>query len=764
MAKWKKTILTEKDSQVQALCKALDIPYGGRFKPAFSEEKSIALVPLSGHVLTGLMPSEYKDQNYSGWEEDNIYVFPPKMLLKPSREDILDTAVSILKDSEEIILATDFDNEGAALAMNVIEYAGVEDKVSFMMEMGSTHPEALKKSFNTVTNIPFKNMAASGKSRGFIDWAEGMSLSRALSYYLGNKHAVKISFGGVLTPLIYMIVSRQIAFEKHEVSYYWIITGVASFEGKEFKISVKNFKTEMDKKGVEKQVWSEKFDSEAEALELIEKIKDKELSVKKITRKEISTQPPRLYELSELQQDMSSKFKVKPDKAMEMAQKNYDFPVSIQAYPRTDTPYLKEVEYNDVPIILKKLKEEDVIDKSIIDNILSKDIIKRVVTFKPDGSIAKDGTFSDKLVVAHGGIVPTIDGEYKSWLNKLDKLNKEMFYLISKRYVSNFMEDYKYISISAETEVVEDKYKVLFSEKVPKQAGWKAIYEKDIESKIEEYQEQIPETLKNGSLIKINVLNSQKKETKPKPLFTMKTLLAGMKNVSSLFPDNEEIKKYLGENGIGTNATRSSIIAKVMDSDKNNGEAPIYEDAKGNIKATEKAKKIVSFMPSKLISPIKRAMLSKDLKEVELGNMTEEEILNKYREQVKENIELIKKIYEEKGPIASPAPRFEELGECPICKEGQLIEKKKVYHCSKAKFVKTEDGGIKNEGCTYMIRKHSLERFGKNNISKTEVKKLLKDKEVQVSLKSKKTGAAYNASMVIDDKWGVSIDFSKKKD
>lgn len=760
MAKWKKTVLTEKDSQVKALCEALDIKYVGRFKPAFDEAKGIALVPLSGHVLTGLQPSEYGEQ-YNGWAEENIYVFPEEMKLKPNREDILNTAVSYLQESDEIILATDFDNEGAALAMNVIKYAGVEDKVSFMMEMGSTHPEALKKSFVTKTDIPFKEMAQAGRARSFIDWAEGMTLSRALSYYLGNRHQTKLAFGGVLTPLVYIIVSRELAFKNHEVSYYWTITGVAEIEGQEFRIFAKNLKKELDKKGVEKEVWSEKFDSELEANEFIQKLQGKDINIKKMTRKEISTPPPLLYELSELQQDMSSKYRVKPDKAMELAQKNYDFPVSIQGYPRTDTPYLKEIEYADVPEILAKLGNQNVIDKTIIDDILSKDIPKRV-GLKKNGKVVKKGTFLDEEVTAHGAIVPTKDGNYSDWLSKLDNLNNKMFLLISKRYVANFMEDYVYVSVNGETEVIEGKYKFTFSEKIPKQAGWKKIYEDNIEDKIGEYKPLIPESIKNGSEIKINILNSEKKETKPKPLFVMDTLLAAMKNVASLFPENEEIKKHLGENGIGTNATRSSIIAKVMDPDKNQGEALIIEDSKGKIVSSDKAKRMISVMPKELISPIKRALLSKELKRVERGELNEVEILNKYRELLKKNVEVIKGIFEEKGAIAATISEKEDLGPCPICSKS-VIEKKKVYHCSGAQFEKKEDGSIVNKGCTYMIRKNSLDRFGKKNIPKTEIIKFLKKKELIVTLVSK-AGKNYNAAMVVDEKWGVSIDFNRKKD
>jgi DNA topoisomerase-3 len=740
--------LTEKDSQVQALSVVTDAIYEGKWKPAYNEKEKIALVPLQGHVLVGLEPKEY-DEKFGKFGEDSIYIFPEEYKLKPSERaaNILNTAVKHLKKAKKIIIATDFDNEGAAIAMNVIKYAGVEDRVERMLEMGSTHPIELKKSIDNPIDIPYEKMALAGSTRSFIDWVEGMSFSRALTYYLGGKGKVKLNFGGVKTPLVYIVVQRQLAYENHEITYYWTVTGYIKY--KEDLIPVKMKVKKLNEKN--KLTWVEKFDSESEAKEYISKIKNKELEIETIQRKDSSESPPKLYELAGLQADMSKSFKSKPIKTMEFAQKLYDFPVSIQTYPRTDVPYLKSAEYEDVEPILKKLKKLDFIDSSIIDSILSKKIPKRSTTF------------NDKAVVAHGAIIPTLKGEVEKWIPKLDKLELEVFKFVSKRYISNFMENYEYISITGNTKPI-DNIALFFSEHIPKKSGWKKIYEKDIEDKINDYETIIPEDLSKGDIVSFEKESLSKKETKPKPLFTMDTLLKAMEKVANLYPDNEDIKKYLGENGIGTNATRATIIDHLMDPKKNKGEPWLIEE-KNKIKATEKAINFITIMPTKIISPVKRALLSKKLKEIETGELEYEDLINEYRKEVKENIALIKSIYEEKGAIAVSESENISLGICPKCKKGNIIEKNKVYLCDEADYSKEVINGKEkwiNNGCTYTIFKSGLSKFGKAKITPKEVSDLLNKGKVRVSLKSMKTGKAYSKDIKVNLTYGIEVDFNSK--
>ena len=747
--KYKRVYLTEKDSQVEALSIVENAKRKGLV--AYNDEKKIAIVPLQGHVLINEDVKKYAEE-FDRFEESSLKKFPDRLKLRvnPRLKTKYKTAIEHLKDAEEIVIATDFDEEGAAIGLNMIKAAGAEHRIAFMLEMGSTHPVELRKYIDNPTNIPYKNLAESARARAWIDFVEGMYFSRALSMYLGNNYQVKLNYGGVKAPLTYIVVERDLAYENHKISYFWTISGIAIYNGQEFKVDIKYKKEEkiIDKKTKKERIkttWETKFDSENEAKEALRVLENKDLKVNIFNETTEFSGPPKLYDLGGIQAEMSNKFRVKPAVSLEMAQKNYDSPVSIQAYPRTEVPYLKEAEYEDVPKILQKLKAVNIVDSKIIDQILSDKIPKR------------SSTFNDKEVVAHGAIVPTLSGDYNKWLSKLDKLNIEMFKLVAKRYIANFMPDYKYLRIAGETEVINDQYKVTFSENIPLDNGWKDIYG---ETPVEKAKKrEIPE-IKKGESIRLKTLTNTKGETKPKPPFSMAGLLSAMEKVANLFPDNEEIKKHLKESGIGTPATRSKIIEEVMDFDKNGGEPWLIEKS-NKIRSTEKARDYISVMPIELVSPIKRALLSKKLKMISKGELTYEKLISEYRNEIEKNIELIKKIAKENGPIKGAAKTVESLGKCPKC-GGDIIEKKKVYLCSNAKYKKEGDKFI-NEGCDYTIFKSALDRFGKRNLLKSEVMKLLKNGSTEVTLTAKGSGKKYSAVIVTDLKYGISVDFNAKR-
>ena len=741
--KYKRVYLTEKNNQVIAIAPVENATMSGI--SAYNHDKKIAIVPLQGHVLINESAAKYAEE-FNRFEETSLDKFPKRLRLipNPNLSAKYKNAIEHLKEAEEIVIATDFDNEGAAIALNIIEKAGAKDRVVFMLEMGSTHPDELRHAIDNPTNIPYENMAEAGRMRAWIDFLEGMYLSRALSIYLGNNYAVKLNYGGVKAPLTYIVVERDFALENHKKVYFWVIKGFAEINGKRFPIQLKNLVEEVDKKGNIKKVWSEKFETEKQAREVCKDLIDKDIEVSTFKKSIKKSVPPKLFELTGLQAEMG----MLPLESMAVAQKNYDNPVSIQSYPRTETPYLKSAEYSDVKSILKRLKDHNIIDSNIIDNILSGSIPKR------------NSTFNDSEVTAHGAIIPTKSGDYKKWLDSLPSDNTKMFKIISKRYVANFMKDYAYSNISGESVIINDNIKIVFSENIPIEAGWKAIYDNKISETISNYKPIIPE-IKKGDFINIVSLSENKSETKPKPPFTIDSLLLAMKNISSLFPDNPEIKKYLGESGIGTSATRSKIIDEVMNVEKNGGEPWIVQVAK-KIKSTDKAKNFVRSLPPELVSPIKRALLNKKLKDIERGVLDYDSLAEEYLIETKKNIELIKKIVKDhgfiKGAEKGKVSNLKVVGKCPMC-EGNLVEKKKIFDCTNAKYKKNADGSYSNDGCSYMIFKGGLTKLGKLNITASEVTKMLKNGTVKVALKSKKSGSIYNKDMIVDKKWGVKINF-----
>lgn len=733
---YKEVYLTEKDSQVQALAVVLDCKHTKAWIPAYNDKKDIAIVPLQGHVMRLQHPHEY-DEAYKAWEDNTTICFPEKLKKIPTERtiNIYNTAIKHLKEAEKIIIATDFDNEGAALAMEVIEAAGVEHKVEYMLHMGSMNEEALRDALENKTPIPFRAMANAGYARAIMDWVEGMSYTRALTINIAKKRVV-LNFGGVKTPVINMVVERDIQFENFGSIKYYGLKGTASAKNKEFDITIFRKNSEGKRE--------DKIDKEIIADELKERIlKDPKCITTALTKKLSKENPKKLYTQTILQAECSRKFNLEPIQTLEIAQKLY-IDAKISSYPRTEVDAIHEKEYGDVPFILKSLKE--IMHNDIIDNILSDTIIKRPTVF------------DSKKVVSHGAIIPTKTNIAKPY-HSLKDIEKNVFNLIAERYIENFLPAYEYENIQGEAHLFEDWY-IAFSENVPLKAGFKILKDEKINETIKSYEKVIPD-LKKGDEIKIIGLSKTEGETAPKPRFSNDTLLEAMAKIANLYPEDKLIKEMLGENGIGTGTTRAAILASLFEPDKNGGEPWLIKKGK-QIISSEKARKFIKIMPKELVSPIKRAELTKNLNAIERGELTLDEFLINAREMVNSNVEMIKEFAKDPAnTIGAIKKEVVSLGKCPICKEGDIYENGKVYMCSGALWKNEgtkETPKWKNEGCDYKIFKSSLSKFGKENIGKLEVKALIEKGKIKVKLISAQQ-KEYEKEVEINEKYGIKILF-----
>lgn len=734
---YKEVYLVEKDSQTQALSIVLNCKHTKAWQPAYNEDKTIAIVPLQGHVMRLLNPHEY-DEAYKGWEDNTTLCFPEKFLKKPQERtiNIYNTAIKHLKEAEKVIIATDFDNEGASLAMEVIEIAGAEPKVEYMLHMGSMNEEALREALTKKTPIPYKAMSNAGNARAIMDWVEGMSYTRALTINLAKKRTV-LNFGGVKTPVINMIVERDIQFENFGSIKYYGLKGTARALDKEFEITV----FRKDDKGKK----DEKMDKEIIAEELKNKIlSNPSYLVSAITKKLNKENPKKLYTQTILQADSSRKFNLKPIQTLEIAQKLY-IDAKISSYPRTDIDAIHEKEYEDVPFILNSLKE--FMHTEIIEDILKDKIIKRPTVF------------DSKKVVSHGAIIPTKTYHKKAFFSLSEK-EKEVFTLIAERYIENFLPAYEYENVSGEAHLFEDWY-ISFSENIPLKAGYKILKDKNINETIRNYQKVIPD-LKKGDSLEILGLGITQGETAPKPRFTEETILEAMSKVANLYPEDKIVKEMLGENGIGTSSTRGAILDSLFEPDKNGGEPWLIKKGK-QIISTEKARKFIKILPKDLVSPVKRALLTQELNKIERGELTLEDFIAEARIIVNDNIAQIKEFAKDPANIIGGIKKeVVSLGKCPICKEGDIYETGKVYMCTGAIWKNEgtkEAPKWKNEGCEYKIFKSALAKFGKENLGKLEVKALLEKGKIKVKLVSKEKKSEYEKEIEIDEKFGIKVLF-----
>ena len=742
MEEIKDLYITEKWSQVEDLAKVLNCKIETKWYPAYNKEEGIAIVPLKGHLF-GLYnyPDEY-DEAFKVWEDKTVLCFPKEFKKKPKRNTIdqLNRTVDAIKKSKNIYIASDFDNEGANLAYTVIKYAKGEAKVRRMLEMGSTTESALRNTLDNPVDIPYENMSDAGDARAFIDWAEGMTYSRALTVHLAKKRAT-LMFGGVKAPVIKFVVERDLQFETHSEIKYFTLSGTAKANDKIFDISIYRMINGKPEKKFEKKEHSEQVSKE-----IMEKATFK---IKSFLSKNKKEGPKKLLVLIELASEMSKEMGLTAEETLNIAQKLYD-ELKMQSYSRTAIPYLKETDYAVVPVWLKNIKQ--VMYTDIIDKILENKLLKR------------SSVFNSKEVTSHGGYTPTDSPTLAANYKKLNKAEKTVFDKVCQRFIANFLPDYEYIEHKGEIHLFDDIY-ASFSENEPKKSGWKIIFNENVEKEISDYEKKLP-TLKKDEDIEILSIKTIEGKTKPKPRFKEDTLMKAMGNIASLYPEDKILKEELGDNGIGTPATIPNILKELFSKEGPDGKEkePWLKMQGKAVVSTPIARELVKVTPDHIMSPVRRATMFKKIKEIEKGEKTLDLFLEEYKAEMIENIAIIKKLGEDPANVIKPKNDKEKLGKCPLCKEGEMFETAKAYICNESQWTKEViDGKDKwiNEGCNYSIYKKQLEKFGKSNITKNEVKRFLTTGKMIVKLKNSKTKETNETEMVYSEEYGLG--FPKKK-
>ena len=668
--------ITEKTSQVSALRNALK---------KNNMLNNVEIVPLAGHIMSLYDFKDYDKSLDDYWVNlvvDKKVPFFPKELkkkIKPKSSFIIkgkkttsdykkkftDIKTKILQ-ADKIILAPDPDNEGATLALEVIDECEALHKVTGMINMSKLDILSLTKEVKITNKIPYLNMYACGDSRAYFDQTFGINMSIVATVVLGGGKTLQI--GGVKLPTIRMVVERDLAFEQHKEIPFWSIKAKAQYGNDIFDIEI--YLKSMDKEA--------RFDKESDAVEVKRRVKQI-LKGNILTYKELNkkTPPPKPYSLTDLQSEANKRFKLSADATLKIAQKLYaDY--KMQSYPRTDSNYYSEGEYIAVSDILNNL--------NTISNF--KPLIKAIKNIsKP----LKRKIFDDEKIDAHTALAPTQEATNSIYF-KLSNNDKEVFNLVATRYIIQFLNDYEYLDING-TGAIDDTILFKFSENIPKKLGWKISTDFSIN------QRTIP-TMQHNDIISIHndSISITKGTTKPKPRFTEATLLKAMAKVHRFF-DDENIKKELGENGIGTPATRA-IILEQLKTAKGKDEAYFKIDKKGIITSTSKARNLINVLPDKISSPILRANMEAKLKQILHGKLSKEN----YFLSVKNIVEEINNTILKLGTIPNKKINSEintiDLI-CPLC-GNKMVDNNIVYKCSKQKY---SDGKV--NGCKFSLFKKS---------------------------------------------------------
>ena len=646
-----------------------------------------------GHLIALAMPEAY---GFSAYKAEDLPIRPNPFQLvvrqvRKDKEYVSDPAAlkqlkvihSCFDKADRIIVATDAGREGELIFRYIYQYLDCK-KTFERLWISSLTDKAIREGLsNLKPGNYYDNLYHSAKARSEADWLVGINASRALS--IARKGGY--SLGRVQTPTLAMVCRRYIENRDFSSVPYW-------------KLSVHT-----EKEGLSiKAVGCKDYENEALAQTALATLRSQsQLTVESVTRKVTYTAPPFLYDLTALQKDANKRHGFSADKTLSIAQSLYE--KKITTYPRTGSRYISEDVFEEVPALLRKIRETlpTPLNRHSVDN-------------------AK--------VTDHHAIIPT--GETPSGLSADERT---IYQMVVNRFIEAFSPD-------SEEERMQVRFTHgtnIFTWKACRQIslGWKAVQKgKEVEAEMkEDGDEQILSSL--PSLTEEEVLPLVSAEitahkTKPKPLYTEATLLSAMENAGKEVEDAES-KKAMAECGIGTPATRANIIETLILRDY------IRRDKKVII-PTEKGLAVYEIVKDKKIANAEMTgSWELALAAIEAGKMPSDKFsqgINSY----------VSTICEELLSL-TPEQKSYPVYRCPKCGQQSVGIYAKVAKC-------------RHETCGF----HVFREVCGILLSEDNIRDLISSGRTPI-LKglTSKAGKKFNAQLVLGEDYATSFEFENKK-
>lgn len=519
--------ITEKPSVAADIAKILG---ANTRREGFFEGGEYCVTWTYGHLCTLKEPADYTPY-WKTWSLSFLPMLPPKFGIKLIHEQNIERQFrvieSLIAKAAEIINCGDAGQEGELIQRWVMQKAGCRIPVRRLW-ISSLTDEAIREGFNHLRpEKELKSLYEAGLCRAIGDWILGINATRLYTLKYGRRPQI-LSVGRVQTPTLALVVKRQREIDSFVPKDYW------------------ELKTEY--RGVIFSAQGKSFDTIDKADKALEAVSGHPFTVTDFSRKKGTEAPPRLYDLTSLQVDCNKKLGIGVDDSLKIIQSLYEKKVST--YPRVDTTYLTDDIYPKCGPTLLGLTDYAHLVEPLKGRALRKS--KKV--------------FDNAKVTDHHAIIPT----GQPLPSNLSDLERRVFDLIAKRFISVFYPDCTFEQTTVNGTVEKVKFKA--TGRVITNQGWKSVYAKDpqdadeeenatgmakINEKYSADQQEMPAFEKGESGPHNPRLN--KKTTQPPKLYTEGTLLKAMETAGSQVED-EDLREALKANGIGRPSTRASII------------------------------------------------------------------------------------------------------------------------------------------------------------------------------------------------------------
>ena len=574
----KKLLITEKPSVAMEFAKALKITTNR--KNGYLESNEWIITWCVGHLVTMSYPDKY-DEKLKFWRLDTLPFIPKewKYEIIPNVQNQFNIIEQLMhrEDIEEIYNAGDSGREGEYIQRLVFMMAKPNSKIKIKRVWidSQTEEEILRGIKEAKDESEYDSLSDSAYLRAKEDYLIGINFSRLLSIIFGrrlakdiNEEKASISVGRVMTCVLGMVVAREREVRNFVKTKYYKIVGEFGEENLSFKADWKV--TEKSELWESTKLYNETgFKKENDAKKFIMSLAGKKAKITELKKSKQKENAPLLFNLAEIQNECTKRFKIKPDETLEIIQNLYE--KKLVTYPRTDARVLstavsKEITKN-LNGIAKGFKNEEV-----------QGYIKKMAEEKYSTNLAKTKYVNDSKITDHYAIIPTGQG-YENY-NNLPQLQKDIYLVILKRFLAIFYPPAQYnkIQMTIEVETDESNKKVetfIASGKVCVDKGYLEILkpneskkstssEKNVEN-IENNKEnelEILSKLKKGQEIEVKNYEIKEAETSPPSRYNSGSIILAMENAGKLI-EEEELREQIKGAGIGTSATRGEIIKKL---------------------------------------------------------------------------------------------------------------------------------------------------------------------------------------------------------
>lgn len=691
-------VIAEKPSVAQSYAKNLS---AYRREDGYLEGESGIVSWCLGHLAEYAQPEKY-DPKYEKWQFDDLPILPEVWKLKVSKDkkkqfDVLKGLMN-RSDVEYLVNGCDAGREGELIFQRVYDLAGCRKPVKRLW-ISSMEDAAIQKGFQTMkSEEEYKNLCMAAVCRAQADWLIGMNGTRAYT----TRYFKRLVVGRVQTPTLAMLAERQERIEHFQKEAFY---KVALTDGK-------------------LTVVSENIANE-EAADLLAALCNGSTAVVTQMKKEDKKAfPPRLYDLTSLQREANRYFGYTAKRTLDMLQELYE--EKLVTYPRTDSQFVTEDMKDSVEELVGKMP----VLLPFVDYGQLGHGIKRVI--------------NNAKVSDHHAILPTKEAVEKG-IADLPADKKNLMMLICQQLVQATGEEYLYEQTDITVKCQEHDFKA--RGKIPVQMGFKEVekafkhlYVKAEPVEGKEKETSIPAGYEEGMrLFPVKADKTTHYTSPPKP-FNEDTLLAAMETAGNKEFDSETEKK-----GLGTPATRASIIEKLVSSG--------YAQRKGKqILPSTEGKELVKVMPEYLKSAVMTAEWENRLLMMEKGQITDTQFMGEITSLVRKILEVCREIPEEERRRFQTAR--EVIGKCPVC-GCDVFEGKQNFYCS-------------NRQCDFALWKEN--RFlgsMEKNLDKKMARELLDKACTHVNgLYSKKKDMKFDADLLLtleDGKPRFHLEFPKKK-